>query len=256
MQSTAASPLLARLQGEDTSLHAAIEHAIRSDNLQIDDMLPARVISYDRVKNVANVQPLIYWVDTLNNSIQRPNVMSVPVLSLGGGGFHINFPLKKDDLGWIKSNDRDLSLFLASLTIQQPPTSRYHSFTDSMFIPDVYRKYTINEADAGSLVIQTTDAGTRIAIDPNGNINITAPTSVNCVTPMANFSKDVTIGGDLLVEGNSTTTKQQTANGGFTASGGTSCTLPANTTVGGTNVTTHGHISESPGTRTANGMIP
>ncbi len=254
---TAASPLLARLQGEDTSLHAAIEHAIRSDNMQVDDMLPAVVISYNRTTNVANIQPLIYWVDTLENSISRPNAMSIPVLSSGGGGFHVNFPLKQGDLGWIKANDRDLSLFLASLTIQKPPTSRYHSFADAMFIPDVYRNYVINSADTNSMVIQTTNASTRIAIDLNGNINITAPTSMNFTTPNANFSANVTIGGNLIVDENTTIAGNTLVNGGFSATGssGAEVTLPANTTINGITVSTHGHISESPGSRTNAGMI-
>lgn len=220
-------------------------------------MLPAIVLSYDRVNNVANILPLIQWVDTQNESITRPGAMSIPVLSLGGGGFHINFPLKKNDLGWIKANDRDLSLFLASLSLSIPPTSRHNSFADAMFIPDVYRNYTINSADSGSLVIQTTSSSTRIAIDPNGNINITAPTSLNVTTPTANFSADVNIAGNLKVTKNTTVTGNTAVNGGLdaTGSGSAEVTLPANATIGGITVATHGHISSSPGSRTAGNMI-
>src|SRR6516164_6319501 len=77
----------------------------------IDDMLPAQVIKFDRPSNLAQIQPLIPMVTTKGIIIQRAQIMSAPVLQMGGGGFVLNFPIATGDLGFIKSNDRDISTF-------------------------------------------------------------------------------------------------------------------------------------------------
>jgi Phage protein Gp138 N-terminal domain len=230
---------------------------------RFDGLLPAKVISYDRAKNIATVQPQIMLVDTDGNSRMRNPIAQLPVFSFGGGGFHINFPLKAGDLGWIFASDRDISLFMQTLTASKPNTMRRKRFGDGWFIPDVFYKYTINGADTNAMVIQSTDGTTRIAIS-NGVINITAPTSVTVDTPIATFTKDVHIQGKLTVDqdtalkANLVVTGLTTINGGFIALAGTGtvCTLPQNTTIGGIAVYGHGHIQTAVnGQRTSAGMV-
>jgi hypothetical protein len=60
---------------------------------RVDDMLPARVIAYNRSTNRAQVQPLISVVSTSQQQIQRAQVASVPVFQYGGGGAVMSFPL-------------------------------------------------------------------------------------------------------------------------------------------------------------------
>ncbi len=74
----------------------------------MDDMLPAKIIEYDRASNVATVQPQIMVLTTEKRTVPRPLFASVPVLALGGGDFVLSFPLKPGDSGWIKANDRDI----------------------------------------------------------------------------------------------------------------------------------------------------
>lgn len=211
---------------------------MRQQVLTDDNALPAIVISYDRDKNIAEVQPLIKIVKLDNSTISRNSLGNIPVVSFGGGGFHINFPLKKGDLGWIFACDRDISTYLETLTESPPNSTRVHDFGDALFLPDVMRKYTINSEDASNaaMVIQSTDGTTRISIWED-NIQITAPTQVTVQTPQAIFTGNVTIQEALTVEGQSTLAAT-TVNG----------TLENN----GIDVSTHGHISESPGTRTGN----
>lgn len=243
-------PIVNQAPGEAKSLPAAMMALFEMHGLNHDKLIPAEVIGFDRASNIATVQPLIMLLDVSDNTRMRNRIADIPVMSLGGGGFHISFPLKQGDLGWILAADRDLSLFLQGLTAARPNTLRKHKFSDSWFIPDVFRKYTINGADSAAMVIQSTDGTTRIAIG-EGPINITAPGGVNVTTPTATFSADVVVQGKLTVAG------ATTVNGGFNASGSgtTSVTLPSNTTIGGIVVATHGHISSSPGTRTSGNMI-
>lgn len=120
-----------------------------------DDMLPAKIVAYDRATNRAQVQPMIVTVTTDGIRVSRAPVASVPVVQLGGGGFVVSFPIIPGDLGWIKANDRDISLFKQSLSETQPNTQRKHTFSDAVFIPDsMMRDVTIAEEDADNLVIQ------------------------------------------------------------------------------------------------------
>lgn len=141
----------------------------------VDDMLPARVVAYNRAKNVATVQPLINMTTTGGVQVPRAQVASVPVFQYGGGGFVVSFPIKPGDTGWIKANDRDISIYKQTGSFSQANTQRKHSFSDAMFFPDtMLRGVTIGGADANSLVIQNLSGTVKIAISEAG-INITSP---------------------------------------------------------------------------------
>lgn len=245
-------PLVNNAPGDNETLPAALAAVLDMHGKRTDKLIPAQVLQYDRAKNMATVQPMIMLVDMNDNTRMRNQIANIPVLSLGGGGFTINFPLKAGDFGWIFAADRDISLFVQDLKASPPNTFRSHSFSDSWFIPDIFRKYTIAAEDSTDMVIQSVDSGTRIAIS-NGEIRITAPSYVKVTTPKATFSQDVEILGKLTVQ------QMTYSNGGFSAigTGGTPiCTLPTNTTVGGINVSAHGHNGvQSGSSRTSDGMV-
>lgn len=142
----------------------------------VDGMLPAQVVAYNRATkpNVVQVQPLIYLVTTDNSSVSRPQIASVPVFTAGGGGFFISFDLKPGDLGWIKANDRDISLFLQSYKSEKPNTLRKKSFSDAVFYPDVMRNFVIAPEDLTGLVISSIDGSVKIVLN-EGTVTMTAP---------------------------------------------------------------------------------
>jgi hypothetical protein len=141
----------------NTELAGAIQFAYHKFLQNTDDMLPAKVLSYDRTTNRAKLQIMVPMVTTQNEVQQRAIVASVPVLQLGGGGFVISFPIAVGDIGWIKATDRDISMFKKTYSSSSgPPTQRLHSFEDAMFIPDtMLQGVTIAEEDEPNLVIQT-----------------------------------------------------------------------------------------------------
>lgn len=252
-------PLLSDTSSDKQRMLGALMAAMRSHELTSDQLLPALVESFDRENNVATIQPLINWVRVDDEIKARHPLAKINVLSLGGGGFHISFPLKKGDLGWVVAADRDIALFKQSLEAAAPNTGRLHSFEDGWFIPDVFRKYTIDSADSESMVIQSVDAATRISIKA-GEIEITAPTSVRVVTPLATFTGDVVIEKNLTVNENTQLDGSLDVDGLSTLKGGLDvpnapASLPSGTTIGGINATTHKHISAAPGVPTGP-MIP
>ena len=141
-------------------------------------MLPAQVIAYDAATNVAQVQPLISVVTTDNQLVQRAQVASVPVLQASGGGFLLRFPVNSGDLGWIKANDRDISLFKQTGEMSPPNTQRKHSFEDAIFIPQsLWSLITIASEDATNAVFQNYAGTVKIALWSN-LIKILAPKGV------------------------------------------------------------------------------
>lgn len=220
---------------EGGGLAGALNQVLSKFLQNVDDCLPAKVVSYDRKANTATVQPLVAVLSTEGQSLPRANVASVPVLAMGGGQFTINFPLKPGDLGWLKASDRDISLFMQGLREAKPNTLRKHSFEDGLFIPDVYRQYTIDDEDFdANMVIQSLDGKIRVALWPDrvritcrdtwlevnsdGAGTWTAPKEIFFDTPLVKFAGVFQSGishggGESSMNGSLRTTGDQIAGG-------------------------------------------
>ena len=167
-----------RNPAEDDSMVGMMRLVLTKFLQNTDDMLPAQVMAYDRVSNLAQVQPLIAMVTTDNIVIQRAQVAAVPVVQLGGGGFVLSFPISTGDLGWIKANDRDISLFKQAFASSSPNTQRKHSFEDAVFIPDTMMQgVSIATEDSANAVLQNLAGTVKIALWDD-LIKILAPSGV------------------------------------------------------------------------------
>jgi hypothetical protein len=164
------------------SLVGSITFAFQKLMQNINGMLPAQVISYDRDTNRAEVQILLTILTTDGSQVPRPKVASVPVIIMGGGGFVLSFPLKPGNLGWILANDRDISAFLQNYTQSPPNTNRIKNFSDGVFIPDVMTGTTFAGSDSDAFVLQSLDGLTKISISDT-EINIVSPTQININSP-------------------------------------------------------------------------
>ena len=152
----------------------------------INGMLPAQVIEYDRTANRVQVQLLISLITTDGSSIPRPQLASLPVLILGGGGYILSYPINTGDLGWVIANDRDISNFLQTYSQSTPNTYRISQFSDGLFIPDAMRGYTISSDDSAKVVLQTLDGTSKISLGTS-NITITTTSTVNINAISANM---------------------------------------------------------------------
>lgn len=219
---------------DDGTLLGTLKHVLRKHLQNTDDMLPARVIAFDRASGVAQVQPMIQMVTTSGELRSRPQIASVPVMQLGAGGMMLSFSLNPGDLGWIKANDRDISLFLQSYQEAAPNTKRMHSFGDAVFIPDVMTGFTIPGEDEANATLQTLDGTHRLSV---------APTYVK-MTAGSNF---VTVSDTLATIQVGTTVLTITASGISLTVGGTTMNM------GSGGITSNGSWSHT-GTLTANGI--
>lgn len=152
---------------DDDSMVGMFSVVLRKFLQNVDDMLPGRIVAYDPVSNLAQVQPMISMLTTNNEILSRAPLQSLPVQRYGGGGFVLQFPIKPGDLGFIKANDRDISLFKQSLTESTPNTKRQHNFGDAVFLPMVLAALTISSTDANNVVLQSLNGSVRLSLGSN-----------------------------------------------------------------------------------------
>ena len=162
---------------QDESLSSTFDFINNKIKQGLNIMLPCQVLAVDRKKNRVKVLPLIALLKTNGETMNRAIIDDIPICNLSAGGFIINFPIKVGDFGYIKSNDRDISLFKQSYKNSKPNTTRKNDFADSIFIPDVINQnlYDISGEDSEALVIQSYDNSTKISMS-NGKIILQADT--------------------------------------------------------------------------------
>lgn len=216
-----------------TTVAGMLREVLHNFLMDVDDMLPAQVLSYDRASNVAKVRPLIMVVGTDLQNLSRAEVSSVPVLQIGGGSFMLNFPINPGDLGWIKANDRDISHYKQSLADSPPNTYRKHDFSDGLFIPQVMRNWTINAEDSGNVVLSTVDGTQRIAIATD-HVKITSSANIILDAPLT------TITGNI-VTGTGTGTHTAIFNGNMTLNGQLTATVDVVAGAGNISLVHHVH---------------
>lgn len=151
---------------DDGSLSGQLGSALKAFFLnQFEGMLPATVVSYNDQTNRAVIKPLVMLGTTSGAKVSRAQVSGIPVYRFGGGGFFMRFPIKAGDFGWIKANDRDISLVFQRGGLEDwPNTARMHKFSDAMFFPDTFKQWVISGENADKAVWQTMDGETCISL--------------------------------------------------------------------------------------------
>lgn len=183
------------------SLPLIWRNLMRQFSLNLESAIPAVVISYDRTNNMVTCRGAVNRIDADGNSYTRTE-MEVPCFNPCGSGIGINFPLAEGDTGWVVAADRDTTNFQNTRAVSDPNSLDLHRYSFGFFIPDIIHGFTINPDDAGALVIETTDAATRISIkDQRVKItrnNVSLETNgfyINLVTP----SSTITVADDGTV---------------------------------------------------------
>lgn len=176
---------------------------------EVDDMLPATVVSYDDATNRAVIRPLVMIGTTSGGKVPRAQVPNIPVFRFGGGGYFMRHPIKPGDFGWIKANDRDISLIMQAAGGEEwPNTERLHSFSDAMFFPDTVKDWIIAGGNMDGSVWQSLDGTRCIALNATAidvtapNINATATQSVTVTAASVSVNAaNITLNGSVAVIG-------------------------------------------------------
>ncbi len=183
---------------DNGTLAGAVTFAFGKMLQNVNGMLPAQVISYDRDTNRVKVQLLINIVGTDGSQYPRPQLASIPVFVFGGGGFRLSFPLNSGDQGWVMANDRDISNFLNSYKQTSPNTQRVKNFSDGVFFPDVMKGLdTISSHDSEAVVLSSNDGTVTVSLT-GSTVTITSP---NVNIDSGNSTNLLWVNGTLNVSG-------------------------------------------------------
>jgi len=125
------------------SLETVIDVALTDLKTKFRVAMPARIETYDPIKQKANVQPLIqesFLDDEGNNVVESlPVISDVPVVFPRGGGFYLTFPLAAGDHVLLICCDRSLDKFATGDGEETDPVDlRMHELTDCVAIPGFY----------------------------------------------------------------------------------------------------------------------
>lgn len=196
---------------------AAWAFLMRQNNLSLENCIPATVETYDRETNLASVWPSVLMTlaqtDENGENVTVPFApMTLPVLTLGGGGIVFNVPLNLGDTGWIIGADVDTSEFKNTRKISNQQTLAIHKYQFGFFIPDQIKGFSVAPSDDGAAVWQTLDGTTKISLK-DGKISLYTTAEVDIQAPL------VTILGNVEVNGNITATGTITGSTDVVAAG-------------------------------------
>lgn len=210
------------------AIHQAISQHMR-DN--VDDMLPATVVSYNAATNRAVVKPLSVMVDSAGKQIEREPIGDIPVYRYGGGGFVVTLPVQPGDFGWLKASDRDITHNLTATGTQaRPQTGRTHSFSDGMFYPDTAAN--VPGASGSEMSMRSISGGSKLDIG-SSNIGLTSST-MTATIPTTTWDGDITMPpGRAISSGGSSFGSGGITLGGGASAGGTTIS-PGGIQIGGT----------------------
>jgi len=144
-----------------TDLLYTFENSIKREVEVKIPCVVTEVISRTKV----TVRPLIKVIARDGTAYSREVIEGVPVFAYGAGDRVLSFPVNVGDKGWLEASDRDISVFLQSMSESEPTTKRMHSFSDGLFVPDIMTNYSLNSEDDDASVLQNKDGSVKIALD-------------------------------------------------------------------------------------------
>lgn len=161
----------------------------------IQKVIPAQIVSYDRTTNRAVVKVLALDITSTGEKLEMKPIPNIPVLMLSGGGFTFSFPVQENQIGWLIAADKDISVFKKLLSVFTPASYRQHQYEDGFFIPDNISGFEVPENEANAVILTSLDGATKITLQ-NGQAVITASSTV--------INGNLTVNGAISASGDVT----------------------------------------------------
>ncbi len=126
------------MAGEPT-IAELFREALESRLFDLHTALPGRVRSYDKAKQVAEIEPVVKRaLPRVDDSVVLetiPPIPNVPVAWPRGGGFYLAFPLEAGDEGMLVFSEAAMGAFRETRQVSEPGDRRRHSLSYGCFIP-------------------------------------------------------------------------------------------------------------------------
>lgn len=126
--------------------------------LDVHTAFPARVVSYDRAKRTADVQPILKGRqrrETGNVIETMPVLQDVPVLFQSTSRNGVSFPLEAGDLVWVMFSEQDMDrLAISDGSVAAPRSYQRFTLRSPVCIPGFHTNVTVSDqSDADALVV-------------------------------------------------------------------------------------------------------
>lgn len=216
----------------DGGLAGVIRQGITNYMKDVHTALPGKIISFDPVKQSAEVQLLISRGFSNKEIHPLPVLINVRVWFPRAGGFNITFPVAPNDECLVLFAERSLDRWIKESEVQPPLDMRMHSLSDAICLVGMSSlPKVITDFDPANFQIRNEEKDQTITLKPNkdielvtgdveikmlnasSTIDMVAPTAINFDTPIATFTTDVKIEGTLEVDLDTTLSDTVTSNG-------------------------------------------
>lgn len=120
------------MKSNTPTLPGVIRAAIKAALIDVHTAIPGRVLSYDKTKQVATVQPIV----RKDATTKLPAIPGVSVMFLGNDTFSLTWPVKKGDTGWLMFAESSLDKWKTGGGDDvDPGDDRRFDLSDAVFIP-------------------------------------------------------------------------------------------------------------------------
>lgn len=166
---------------EYNALQFVIKQAIRA---QVHTAIPVRVVSVSGL--FVDVLPLVSQVDGFGEAVAPTTLFHLPSFRYYAGVAAVIVDPVPGDIGLAVFAQSDSSnVGEGTETSQQPGSFRRFSMSDGFYIGGFHAK----------------PPQVFVEVRQDGVVNITAPRAVNVTTPKASFSGDISVAGNITVNG-------------------------------------------------------
>lgn len=124
--------------GETPSWAQVILDAFEARLCEVHTAIPGKVEKYDKLKGVADIQPLLKRKFKDGEVVDLPICNQVPVCFPRTTTSYIHLPIKKGDVGLLIFSERSVDRYKNLGGSQDPQDPRKHSLSDGFFIPGGY----------------------------------------------------------------------------------------------------------------------
>lgn len=130
--------LIKQTSGEPADLLDVLKNVVRSDRLELNTCLPAKVESYDASTQTCVVQPSLKRTSMKGEIVSRPKIHNVPVIFPRTASYGISFPIAAGDSVLLVFSQRSLDDWIDKGTEDAVNDARLHDITDAIAIPGLY----------------------------------------------------------------------------------------------------------------------
>ena len=190
--------------------------------------LPGHVLTFDPVKQLAQVQPGVSRVDINGAEFTIPPIIEVPVY-FPGGDYCVEYQIDSGCEGDILFSQRCIDGWVQSGGVAANPIGRFHNMQDAMFLPGFRSQPNVLPSFQNNGVRLRNKAGTQFVWLKNDN-------TISMENGSGSFK--LLADGSFLING-----LQITADGNVI-------------TAAGTNLNTHRHGGVTPGSGTSGVPVP